>query len=495
MVIKKSQTTSKSSAKTVKSSAKKSITGSKTKTVKKPEIKKPVKPVKTKKAPGEKLSGPKTAAKPAAKQVIKPGFEIKKLIKNIGVKKTKTGKIVEKKPAKTSAATAKGKKAQPKESLKKISLSKPEIQGKKPLKKSPSKIVDAKARITQQKTTKPAGTKKPSAQKVSKVVAGRAEVKTAKKIKTPAKTISAAAKEKKSTVKTAGPEITPAKTIKPLSTKKPSVQKVSKAVAKRAEVRTPNKIKTPAKTVGAAVKAKESTVKTSFPKKSAIISTIPQIKETVKQKTVLKPKKKTEAPLSTIRKTSKKKGASSLITAEPLPVISKKTTVTYTTPPQAETVPKKAAELKVFLPEEELPPEEAPQAAFPQLPEEYGGNELLLMEVDPSVVFVSWEIKPDDISGESGKLTLRVYDVTGIDFDGTNANRFFDISLRNRADSKFFDIKMQGRDIIMEIGLLHPEGTFKAIKQSNRVSMPALQTFDELDIAGSFSDDETLIGY
>ena len=65
---------------------------------------------------------------------------------------------------------------------------------------------------------------------------------------------------------------------------------------------------------------------------------------------------------------------------------------------------------------------------------------------------------------KQANLLLRVYDVTGIDFDGTNANRFFDISLRNRADSKFFDIKMQGRDIIMEIGLLHPEGTFKTYK-------------------------------
>jgi hypothetical protein len=54
---------------------------------------------------------------------------------------------------------------------------------------------------------------------------------------------------------------------------------------------------------------------------------------------------------------------------------------------------------------------------------------------------------------------------------------------------------MQGRDIIMEIGLVHPEGTFKAIRQSNRVSMPALQTFEELGIAGSLSDPETLIGY
>lgn len=200
----------------------------------------------------------------------------------------------------------------------------------------------------------------------------------------------------------------------------------------------------------------------------------------------------TKAPA---RKTVKKKGASSLITTGPLPAIGEKTTATYTTPPQSETKPEKSAKLKIFLPEEELPPEEAQRAPSPQLPEEYGENELLLMEVDPSIVFVSWEIKPDDISGETGKLTLRVYDVTGIDFDSSHANRFFDISLRNRVDSKFIDIKMPGKDVIMEVGLIHPEGTFKAIKQSDRVSMPALQTFEELGITGALSEPDTFIGY
>jgi hypothetical protein len=129
------------------------------------------------------------------------------------------------------------------------------------------------------------------------------------------------------------------------------------------------------------------------------------------------------------------------------------------------------------------------------LPEEYGENELLLMEVDPSIVFVSWEIKPDDISAEAGKLTLRVYDVTGLDFNVSRANRFFDIPLRKRVDSKFIDIKMPGSDVIMEVGLLDLTGTFKTIKRSNRVSMPALQTFEELGITRSLSDKDNLIGY
>jgi len=162
---------------------------------------------------------------------------------------------------------------------------------------------------------------------------------------------------------------------------------------------------------------------------------------------------------------------------------------------RAETRQKKSANLKVFLPEEELPPEEAQITPSPKLPEEYGENELLLMEVDPAIVFASWEVKPDCISCKTGKLTLRVYDVTGLDFDGSNANMFFDIALSKRVDSKFIDIKMPGRDVIMEIGLQQPDGSFEPIKRSNRVSMPSLRTFEEIGIAGSLSAPDTLIGY
>ena len=117
------------------------------------------------------------------------------------------------------------------------------------------------------------------------------------------------------------------------------------------------------------------------------------------------------------------------------------------------------------------------------------------MEVDPAVVFVSWEIRPEDIAHKTDKLTLRVYDVTGIEFDGANANCFFDIALSSRVDSKFIDIKMPGREVMMEIGLLNPEGGFVPIKRSNRVSMPELQLLDEFGITGPFSDSDFVIGY
>lgn len=485
----------------VKTSGKKNVTSKTTKTVKKSEVKKPLKAVKGTKA---KPSGPKTKAKSVATQSTTktkklPNSRPDGAAKAPKVIKTVTGKVPVKKPEKTSVKVSKDRKTPEKKPAKAINNSKSVIPGEKPGEKSLVKTVVVKTTTIKKKTFKPLSTKKPAARKIKEAVAKKKEVKTVKGIKVPAKT-KITAKGKKSSIKTLKTEkakITPKKTIGLVSTKKPSAKKIRKVVTTETGVKTIKGVKTAAKAESTTkgVKTAVKTLKVTPKKKSSIGKTIPQIKETVKQKTALKPKEKEETPVAPARKTVKKKGASSLITTEPLPAISEKTTATYTTPPQAETKPEKSAKLKIFLPEEEFLPEEAQRAPSPKLPEEYGENELLLMGVDPSIVFVSWEIKPDDISGETGKLTLRVYDVTGIDFDGSHANRFFDISLRNRVDSKFIDIKMHGKDVIMEVGLLHPEGTFKAIKQSKRVSMPALQTFEELGITGALSEPDTFIGY
>lgn len=400
--------------------------------------------------------------------------------------------MVIKKTRPTSKSTAKTAKSSVKKNVTdKKTVKKAEVKEPvKAVKTSGTKLPSPKT--TAKPAVKPAAKSVPETKKLRKPV----EVKKTKTgeitAKKPDKTSHATAKEKKAQPKESPKKIRLNKSEvpekKPL--KKSPVKTAKPKTADKAKVKTAKKIKTPSKTVSTAKAEKKSTVKTGLQKKPAVSSAIRRTKETVEQKTVLKSKKKTETPLPTVPKTVKKKVAS-----EHLPEISKKTTVTYAAPSKEETKPQKASNLKVFLPEESLLPEEAQQAPLPQLPEEYGENELIVMEVDPSIVFVSWEIKPEAISGEAGKLALRVYDVTGIDFDGANAHRSFDISLRNRADSKFFDVKMQGREIIMEIGLVHPEGAFKALKRSNRVSMPALQTFEEIDITGPLSDDERLVGY
>jgi hypothetical protein len=419
-----------------KASAKKSVSGKTTKKVKKPEGKKPLKSVKETSA---KLS--RSKAKKVKPVEVPSVAKAKKLPIAPAIKKTAANIYPEKKPVKSSEKITKTKKVSVKETAKTINAGKSLTTGEKPEKKSLAKTVAPITKITQKTTVKSMGTKKPSAEKAKKVVPGKPKEK--------------AVKHKKIAASAEG--------------------------GAKTEKRIPEKLKL------------------ASGKKPLIAKTVPQIKVPAKQKGTLKPIEQKGASPSSRRKTVKKKGTSSLVATESLLETSKKTAATYAAssiaPSQAETKQNKSAQLKIFLPEETLPPEEPQITPPPVLPEEYGENELILMEVDPAIVFVSWEIKPDCISCKTGKLTLRVYDVTGLDFDGSNANKFFDITLSKRVDSKFIDIKMPGRDVIMEIGLLLPEGPFDPIKRSNRVSMPALRAFEEPGITGSLPGSNTLIGY
>jgi hypothetical protein len=161
---------------------------------------------------------------------------------------------------------------------------------------------------------------------------------------------------------------------------------------------------------------------------------------------------------------------------------------------EAEVQPAKAL-LRVFLPGSIPQEEEAPGSGFPGLPEEYGKNSLIVMAVDPVIVFIDWEIIPEDIAGEAGDLVLRVFDVTGIDFSGFNANCFMDIRADARVGRGFYALNMPGRDIIVEAGVLRPDGPFKGIIRSEGVSIPSLLTFDELGVARKLLESGIPVGY
>jgi len=133
---------------------------------------------------------------------------------------------------------------------------------------------------------------------------------------------------------------------------------------------------------------------------------------------------------------------------------------------------------------------------FPALPREYGENDLLLMVVDPDVVYAAWEIIKDALPEEKGEITMRVSEVSGIGISGALAGRpFLDIKIEDRVGSGFFDIHMPGRDVVAEIGLLFADGTFKPILRSPVVSFPNLLTFDELGIVRKLFESGMRVGY
>ena len=509
--------------------------GSRAKTaspISKVAVKRKITVVPAKKTVGEKVDTTKTT-QPVQKTGIKKSLpppvreSAKKLLRTKTRERPKKADAVsEKKPPQKTAKAEKTikekiavKKSTGKKPAETITASKSSTPAKKEIKTSPVRL-PVKSKAKAEKTVKKAKTVEAVSEKKKLSKAPTANKPTKRKIsakkmtgektsgKKPAEVITAgesSAPDKKK-AKTSSARIPskskakPEKTVKRTEITKTSSIKTKKSVPgkKAVAVASVKKIKTVPEAIFTTTRKKQPAAQelTIPPKKKSLIRELPE-KSKARTKKAPQPAKKTAEVMRSLSPITvrKKKMTTAFKKAEPLTEVPIKTAAQYPESLEEKIKVKRPTVLKIFLPKDELFPEETSMPSSAELPEEYGENELLLMEVDPSIVFVSWEITPADIFGEPGELTLRVYDVTGSDFDSSPANSFFDISLKKRVDSKFFDIKMSGRTVIMEIGLLRPDGTFKAIKRSNQVSMPALQTFEELGISGTLTDSDRPIGY
>ncbi|MCL5056974.1 MAG: DUF4912 domain-containing protein [Actinobacteria bacterium] len=127
----------------------------------------------------------------------------------------------------------------------------------------------------------------------------------------------------------------------------------------------------------------------------------------------------------------------------------------------------------------------------PELPGSYGMDRLVLMIRDPYWLYSYWEVtatKMDEISGhlspglwESSRAVLRVYDVTGIDFDGHNAICSFDCSLGSPADEWYINVPSANRTYCVDLGRILPDGSFITILRSNMVTTPRDNLSDRFD--------------
>jgi hypothetical protein len=114
-------------------------------------------------------------------------------------------------------------------------------------------------------------------------------------------------------------------------------------------------------------------------------------------------------------------------------------------------------------------------------PWSYGENRVTAIVRDPDSAFLYWEITDDAIAtararlgpaGPGGWCNLRVYDTTGREFDGTNANDYFDIRV-DRADREYFlMIRRPTSAMHVEIGIKSHEGYFQPIARSGRSDFP-----------------------
>ena len=136
-------------------------------------------------------------------------------------------------------------------------------------------------------------------------------------------------------------------------------------------------------------------------------------------------------------------------------------------------------------------PEPAARAPFPELPHAYGVNRLVLLVRDPNWLYAYWEItatKQDEFNAAHGRDAwnntrplLRVYDVTGIHFNGRNANSFLDISMPEFTDSWHFNVDKPDHSFCVDLGRIFPDGRFIPLLRSNVVTTPSASISNCLD--------------
>jgi hypothetical protein len=118
-----------------------------------------------------------------------------------------------------------------------------------------------------------------------------------------------------------------------------------------------------------------------------------------------------------------------------------------------------------------------------ELPWSYGDDRITALVRSPDSLFVFWEITDEGIAAararlgrgapaEEGWCNLRVYDTTGRDFDGTNANDYFDVRVERGDREYFLNLHRPTASFYVEIGIKTREGYFQAIARSGRADFP-----------------------
>lgn len=135
-----------------------------------------------------------------------------------------------------------------------------------------------------------------------------------------------------------------------------------------------------------------------------------------------------------------------------------------------------------------------------RFPPGYGDNKIVLLARDPWWVYTYWEIRKDreediirrmEASGEkSEKSILRVYDVTDVNFNGKNANSFFDIDLKGLANTWYINVGVPGRAWVVDIGIISNKGTFYLLARSNVINTPKFGMSDQLDAEWAMPEED-----
>jgi hypothetical protein len=149
------------------------------------------------------------------------------------------------------------------------------------------------------------------------------------------------------------------------------------------------------------------------------------------------------------------------------------------------------------------PARQAPSVASGELPQGYGDEKVTLLSRDPFVAYAYWEVTPARIEREKkwfgwdSKICVRIYDITGVQFDGRNAIGYYDQEVFERAGSWYFDFGRPAHSFCADLGLLSTGGRFLTIARSNYITMPRDAVSEVIDEEWMMVDEEfwKLYGY
>lgn len=111
----------------------------------------------------------------------------------------------------------------------------------------------------------------------------------------------------------------------------------------------------------------------------------------------------------------------------------------------------------------------------------YDKNYLVLLVRDPYCLYAYWELsarQKEIIAQEFNctwgevPLVMRVYDVTGINFNGSNAHQHYDIPVHAMANNQYIKEVKANTSYCIDLGVVTLDGRFVTLLRSNIVSTP-----------------------
>jgi len=111
-----------------------------------------------------------------------------------------------------------------------------------------------------------------------------------------------------------------------------------------------------------------------------------------------------------------------------------------------------------------------------QYPVVHDGDRVVIAVVHPRLAYLSWHLDPasvDTLGADLGprfagaRCQVRVYDVTDLLFDGTNAHATFELSVAAPSGRQYWPVPVTDRNLLAEVGFVLADGTFLPLARSS----------------------------